>query len=157
MRKSSKVLITAAVVIGLVGAGGGAYAWWSGTAVNTGSVGTAGTVSTVASNPVTVNQTNAAISNLAPGVSGALTGNFTNSGSQSVTVSNVVIGFTISGAAGTCTTSNYTITQPVISPAQVITTGTANGSWGGSVMMNNLSSNQNGCLGATLNFSYTVS
>lgn len=157
MRKSIKAVLVIAIALGLIAGGGAAYAWWSAAGAGTSSATTSGT----ATNNIMVNTTSAAITSLLPGAAvSPLSGNFTNSGTGSVTISNVVISFTVTqaaGAVGTCTVADYAIVQPVISPAQTITTGAANGSWAGSVAMNNRTSNQNGCLGATLNFSYAIS
>ena len=70
MRKSSKILISAAVVVGLLGSGGAAFAWWS--SVNNGGTGAASTIAT-ATNAVTVTQSSV-INDLAPGLTRTLAG-----------------------------------------------------------------------------------
>ena len=162
MRKSTKAIVTTAVVVSLIGGGSAAFAWWSGTGAGTG---TATTTSGAGPSSITVNQTNSAITSLTPGgAASALSGNFTNNNTTTVTVSNVTIALTVTQtpSAATaypsgCTVADYTVVQPVISPAQSIAGSATSGSWAGSVAMNNRAANQNGCLGATLSFAYSVS
>lgn len=161
MRKSSKVVITAAVVVALLGGGSSAFAWWSGAGGGTGTA----TTSAAATNNIAVKQTNAPVTGLTPGgPAQTLSGNFDNNGDVDVTLSGVAISLSVakaSGAVGACTTADYTLVQPT-SPASAATqsilkNSTASGTWAGSsIAMKNTSSNQNGCIGATLTFTYAV-
>lgn len=162
MRKSSKTIVTTAVVVALIGGGSAAFAWWTGTGAGTG---TATTTSASGPSNITVNQTNPAITTLSPGAAAStISGTFTNGSSTAITVSGVSITLTVTQTASAaaaypsgCSVADYTLVQPVISPAQTIAASATSGTWSGTVAMNNRTANQNGCLGATLGFAYNVS
>lgn len=165
MRKSSRILMTAALVVALAGTGSAAFAWWtSGSSAGTGTA----TAASSATGTVTVNQTTFS-GTLTPGSTAPLTGTFSNSAAAAATVSSIVV--TLASVAQTtaaasaypsgCSTADYTLVQPAAQTtpfaAQSITGGgTANGSWNAGVTMVNASYNQTGCVGATLTFTYVI-
>jgi hypothetical protein len=80
-----------------------------------------------------------------------------NSNDASIRVASVTASKTsVTGAAGSCDVSDYTLTDNVMSPAQeIVGDGTAQFT-GADVQFNNKATNQDGCKGATLNLTYTV-
>lgn len=166
MRTKSRILITTALVIGLIGSGSAAFAWWS-SSTSTGS-GTA-TTSTTSSGTITVNQ-NTWSGTLTPGSTVPISGTFSNSAAAAATIKVVTV--TLASVAQTtaaasaypngCTTADYALVQPANQTTPFATQsitggGTPNGTWTAGVTMLNSGSNQNGCLGATLTFNYSVS
>lgn len=157
MRKSKKNILIAAVTVGLLAIGGGAFAYWtlSGTGTGTASTG-------LSSGTITVVQTST-VSNLRPGgTAQALSGNFNNTDTGPVYVASVtaaILSVTKAGNApvGACTAADYTLSNAIMPVAAQIPSGTAQGSWSGATLaFNNTGSNQDGCQGATVNLSYTT-
>ena len=161
---AAAVAVTAVAVAGT----GVAYAYWTAGGSGTGTAATEN--STVA---LVVNQ-GSTISNMHPGdAAQTLSGTYTNKNDYPVFVGTVTAALTsvtkADGVSGSCGTSDYTLTSPVvvvnsqIAPS-VVTPGTTptyapSGSWTGpQVQFNNKpDANQDGCKGATLNLSYTIS
>ena len=80
-----------------------------------------------------------------------------NSNAASIRVASVTASKTsVTGAAGTCDVTDYTLTDPVMSPAQEIAGGGFADFTGAKVKFNNKATNQDGCKGGTLNLTYTV-
>jgi hypothetical protein len=150
MRKYSKrtiAVVTAAVV--LLGSAGAAYAYWSatGTGSGTGTTGTTLAVNAVQSTTVT---------NLAPGgAAQAISGTFNNLNSAPTYVNTLTVAITsVTGGAGSCSATDYTLTNAVVTVNATVDTGTA---WSGpTIAFNNKATNQDGCKGATVNFGFTV-
>ncbi len=149
-RTKIAVLTTALVVIG----GGAAFAYWT----NSGS-GT-GTAATGTNNAVTVVQTST--TDLYPGRTQTLSGNFNNPNPGATYVTEVTAtGYTIDAAHVTagCTVAqgNYTLGGSAPVGADVAS-GNAQGSWTGlTITMNNLATNQDACKGATVTITYASS
>jgi hypothetical protein len=158
-KKSTKrglkiVALTGALVL----AGGAAFAYWTQGGTGTGSASTGTTTA------VTVKQTGGAISGLAPGVAAqTLSGNFDNPNGGPVYVATVTASISsvvkASGAAaGTCDSTDYTLTGAAMTVGAQVPAGNAQGSWTGATLaFNNKATNQDACKGATVNLAYTAS
>ena len=145
--------LAGAVTLGL--AGTAAYAYWTGGGGGTGSA-TTGTTANV-----TVVQTSSS-SGLTPGGSVALSGDFTNNNSGSVSVSSVtasIDAFSLQADAGkpACTNADFSITGTSNNPG-AIAPGTHKGSWSGLTLnMVSGSGNQDNCKGITVPITYAAS
>jgi len=160
-RFTKKRVVVAVTVLALAVSGIAAYAYWT-----TGGSGT-GSASTTSAQNVTVNQTNAAISNLYPGgPSKALSGNFDNPNSGPAYVASVTAAVTaVTPAAGNtfasngkpdCATGDFEITGTSNTPGDV-PAGNAKGSWSGlSVDMKDTGANQDNCKNASITITYTA-
>ncbi len=148
MRKLSFKAVLIALV-GVVVAGGAAFAYWTISGSGTGSASTSAPV------PVVVNQTST-VSGLAPG-SGTqtLSGTFDNPNSGPVYVTSVSATVTGTDKTG-CTASDYTIDGSAPVGTQV-PAGTGVASWSGlTIAFNNkATTNQDACKGATVTITYT--
>jgi hypothetical protein len=152
-RRTTKVIALAAA---LVITGGAAFAWWTAGGSGSGSAST-GTVSAV-----TVVQTSV-VSGLAPGVSAqTLSGTFNDPNSGPVYVGTVTVSIgsvtkAVGAPAGTCDNTDYTLSNnPLTYNAEVLANDTS--TWTGpAIAFNNKASNQDGCKGATVNLTYTIS
>ena len=152
-KRTTKILAgTAVLVVG----GGAAFAYWAVGGSGTGTATSGGTQN------VTVVQT-APATGLAPGSGAhALSGTFTNPnggpvyvGTLTASISSVV---KADGAPeGSCTASDYTLTDASeVLNKEVPADDT--GTWSGiSISFVNTNANQDGCKGATVNLSYTLS
>ena len=165
MRKSSKVLISTAIIAGLLATGGAAFAFWS----VTGAAGTSqGTTAGTALSPISVVPSTAASATptgLTPGGPGTtLTGTFSNSSSQPVNLKSLVITVAPSPATNatnglSCTAADYNVATPTSSnnfPQSISASAQMVSDYSAEVTMINTGANQNGCLGATLTFEYTT-
>jgi hypothetical protein len=152
--------IAATVGVALVG-GGLAVAYWTTTGSGTGS-GSVGTNSLV-----TVTQTST-VSGLVPGGPAQdLDFTINNPAAGPQTINGVNVSVAVTSSPGSCSASDFSITQPSLGGAVELATGNntftagSGGTFantGASVSMLNRSGvNQNGCKGATLEFTYTVS
>ncbi|MBB6403568.1 hypothetical protein [Arthrobacter sp. AZCC_0090] len=158
MRKLSKKgkIYAAAASIALVAASGGAaFAYWT----NTGSGVASGATGTNA--PVTVVQTSV-VTDLKPGgAPQALSGNFNNGNTSPVYVASVTASIAsvtqAAGAVGACDAGDFTLALPTMTVGHEVASGTGMGSWGGATIAFNdkTGTNQDGCKGATVNFTYT--
>lgn len=156
-KRLSAVAGTMAVV--LVG-GGLAIAYWTTTGTGTG----AGSVGT--STAVTVTQ-DSTVAGLVPGgPADVLDFTIDNPGDGPQTINSVVVSISDVTAPGTCTAGDFDIDQPSLGGAvelavgdNTFTSGTGGDfeNTGAQVSMINSASNQDGCKGATLEFTYTVS
>ena len=150
-RRVTKVVAVAAA---LVVAGGAAFAWWTAGGSGTGSASTGTTTA------LTVTQSSP-ITGLAPGVGPqTLSGTFNNANTGPVYVSTLTV--TISsitqavGAVGSCTAGDYQITGSPLAIGAEVPVGSS--PWSGpQIAFVNLPTNQDGCKGATVNLSYSVS
>jgi hypothetical protein len=152
----SKVVLLALGTVTVLGVA--AYAYWTGSGSGTGSA----TAATPAS--LTVNQTNAAITNLFPGgPARALSGNFDNPNAGSVYVHDVTAAVhTFSsqadGSKPACTQADFAIGGTATVNAQVAA-GSGVGSWSGLTvsLVNNAGANQDNCKGVSIQIDYTAS
>jgi hypothetical protein len=156
-KNRKKVAIAALLSLALVGGGTAAFAYWT----NSGSG--SGTAATGSNSPITVNQTST-ISNLRPGgAAQTLSGNFSNPAANgpvyvtSVTATVGTVTKATGAPAGTCTASDYVITDPTVSIGREIATGAASDSWSGpKIAFNNKAdANQDACKNATVTINYT--
>jgi hypothetical protein len=166
---------TVAVLIGIgvaVVGGGIAFAYFTNVGSGTGGA-TAGS-----NNPVTVNQVGT-LAGIAPGVSVALAGTFTNPNPGPVQIKSVTATLApgaitkAAGAVGTCDVSDFQIVNtatPAVPPTQTATTltgpdpgvqvasGSNVGAWSGLTLQfnNKTGVNQDGCKGAGVVITYTA-
>jgi hypothetical protein len=136
---------------------GGAYAYWTAGGSGTGS-GSAATGTT----PLTAVQ-NTVLTAMYPGDSAqTISGDFTNTNSGPIYVTSVtasISGVTkASGAvAGTCDSSDFTLSNPVMAVGASIPVGTAQGAWtGATIKFNNKATSQDQCKGATVSLAYAI-
>jgi hypothetical protein len=151
--KMKRRSVAAAMFLVFALAAGGAYAYWTNTGTGSGTA----TTATPAAGQLTVAGT--AVSGLAPGVAAStLAGTISNSGTSDVSVSSLsVTGAVDAGhAAGCSVASDYTIVQPTIALTNVPAGGSIPFS-SGSIVFKNTAANQNGCKGAIVTLTYTVS
>ncbi len=154
--RSKPLAIATSTVVVLAGSGI-AFAYWTSGGSGSGSGSTGTNVA------LTVNQTST-VSAMGPGdVAQALSGNFDNPNSGPTYVGSVtasIASVTKAGGApaGTCSASDYTLADPVMTVNAQIAAGSAQGSWSGaSIKFNNSASvNQDACKGATVNLSYLI-
>jgi hypothetical protein len=156
LSKKTKVAVTAATSVALVG-GGVAVAYWTTGGSGTGAASTGSGVSNI-----TAVQTST-VSGMAPGDSAqTLSGNFNNTNSGPVYVATVTASIgsvtKASGApAGTCDATDYTLANAVMTVNSEVPAGTAQGSWSGAtIKFNNKATNQDACKGATVNLAYSI-
>jgi hypothetical protein len=146
MTKKTKALVAASVLV--VGTAGGAYAYWSSLGSGTGSA------STGTSSAFVVTTDTATGSPLTPGgptQTVAFHVENTNSGVQYLDTVTVTVA-TSNGSAWTavsgCSAADYTVGTPSFTAGEVASGDTVDGTV--TVTMKNLSSNQDGCKGATV-------
>jgi hypothetical protein len=157
MRLSRKGKVSLFVVVTVLGFGVAAYAFWTGSGAGTGSASAATPAS------LTVNQTNAAITNLFPGgPAKALSGTFDNPNAGAVYVHDVsAVVHTYSsqadGSKPACTQADFSIGGTATVNAQVAA-GNGVGSWSGLTvsMVNNASANQDNCKGVSIQIDYSA-
>ena len=145
---------------GLVGAAAltlllaaGAYAFW--TAGGSGGATAATATATIA---LVATQTSV-LTPMFPGDSAqTISGKFTNSNSGPIQVATVTASIaSVTGGAGTCDPSDYTLANATMTVGVEVPVGTAVGGWSGAtIKFNNKTSNQDGCKGATVNLSYAI-
>lgn len=149
------------VVLGVIAAlvvAGGAIAYWTAGGSGTGTASTANPTSQLA-----VNQTST-LTAMYPGDSAqTLSGNFDNPTGNLVRVNKVTASIASitqdPAAVGSCTASDYTLSNAAMTVNAEIPNGTAQGSWSGATIQFNDKPgvNQDGCKGATVNLSYAIS
>ncbi len=162
--KKRLAFVSGSLAVALVG-GGLAIAYWTTTGSGTG----AGTVGTSTAVSVTQDST---VSGLVPGgPSAALDFTVNNGGTGPQTINGVSVSVSkvtkaVGAPAGACTAGDFTVAQPALGGAIELAVGdnTFTSGAGGdfanttaAVSMKNTASDQNGCKGATLEFTYTVS
>src|SRR5215212_1947504 len=152
-KKSQKRLAVVLSVVGLLAVGVVAYAYWS--------AGGGGSASgqTANGNAAAVNAvTSSNLDGLYPGASKTITGNFDNSGNgNSVHVNGLTAAISVTPTAGnTCAASNYSVTGLSVTSADVAASSQG-GAFTGTLNMADLATNQDGCKGATVTLTYTVS
>lgn len=145
-----KVIAVAVVTAALLGGATGAYGYWSaiGTGTGSGTTGTALAVNAVQTTTIT---------NLRPGgAAQAISGTFNNLNAAPTYVNTLTVSISsVSGGAGACAASDYTLAAAVVTVNALVDTGTA---WSGPTLaFNNKVTNQDGCKGATVNLAFTVS
>ena len=159
--KKRLAFVSGSLAVALVG-GGLAIAYWT----TTGSGNGAGTVGT--STLVSVTQTSTVADLVPGGPADVLNFSINNGGDGPQTINGVSVAITDVTPSGSCSAADFTITQPNIGGAVALAVGdttftSGNGSGGPAntgakvAMVNDLVNNQNGCKGATLEFTYTVS
>jgi hypothetical protein len=152
-KQSKKRLAVALSVVGLLAVGVAAYAWWSaaggGTATGTSASGNAAAVNA---------HTTSSLDGLFPGGSVPITGDFINSGNgNSVHVNGLTATVSVTPTTGnTCAASNYSVTGLTVTTPDVAAHSTG-GAFTGTLNMADLASNQDGCKGATVTLTYSVS
>ena len=153
LRSSKGFLLAIAATIAF---GVAAYAYWTGSGSGSGSASAATPAS------LTVNQTNAAITNLYPGgPARALNGNFDNPNAGAVYVHDVTatvhaLNAQADGSKPACTEADFAIGGSATVNAQVAA-GTGVGSWSGlTVSMLNTGANQDNCKGVSIQIDYTA-
>ena len=141
--------IAALVAVAVVAVGAmGAFAYWTTSGSGTGSVATGTTAG------ITVNETSAS-TNLFPGGSKSLSGNFDNGNSFPVFVTAVTASVTAFTAQAdntkpACTAADFNVTGTATVGAQV-PSGSGQGSWSGLTLnMVNSGANQDNCKGITV-------
>ncbi len=152
--RNGKMLLL--LVLAMIASGVAAYAFWTGSGSGSGSA----SASTPAS--LTVNQTNAAITNLYPGgPARALSGNFDNPNAGPVYVHDVTAAVhpfssQADGSKPACTQADFPIGGTATVNAQVAA-GTGVGTWSGlTVSMVNGGANQDNCKGVSIQIDYTA-
>ena len=152
-RKRLVVIVTAAL---LLTGGGIAFAYWSAGGAGTGSATTGTNV------PITAVQTST-ITNMGPGDSAqTLFGNFNNTNSGPVYVTNVVASISsvtqASGAVGACDATDYSLANATMGVTAEVAAGSGKGAWTGATIKFNdkVGTLQDGCKGATVNIAYAV-
>lgn len=149
LNKKAKFAVAGITVAAVVG-GGTAYAFWSTTGSGTGSAATSAGASNLA-----ISQTSV-ISDLAPGATAqTISGSVTNNATTNAYVTSVTVSIdSVTGGAGACDASDYTLANPTMSVASDLApNGSANFS-GATLAFNNKATNQDGCKGATVNLAY---
>jgi hypothetical protein len=153
MKKNPNKKLVIAITAALLLAGTGtAVAYWT-----AGGSGT-GTASAGSNVPITAVQTSV-LTGVAPGVAAqTLSGNFTNTNASTVYVATVTAAISsITGAAGVCDATDFTLSNAVMTVAASIPAGAAQGAWTGATLaFNNKATNQDGCKNATVHIGYTV-
>jgi len=156
MKKSRKILVALVAGGATLAIAGAAFAYWTGGGSGTGSA------SATTTQAVTVNQTNATISNLYPGgPSAALSGDFNNPNSGPVYIANVtasVHAFSTQtdGTKPACTQADFAVTGTATVNAQVAS-GNNKGSWSGlSVALLNGAGNQDNCKNQSITIDYVA-
>ena len=151
-RKNKRKFVILAFGLPVAIGAGMAIAYWTATGIGAGNAAT-GTTSSI-----TVNQT-VSPTNLAPGGSVALSGNFNNPNSSKVYVAAVtatVTPFSLQADVGkpACTEADFTITGTAPVGAEILT-GNAVGSWSGlSLNMIDAATNQDNCKSITVPITY---
>ena len=152
-KRSKKRLAVVLSIVGLLAVGVAAYAWWSASGSGSASGQTAG------GNASAVNAvTTSSLNGLFPGGSVPISGNFNNSGNgNSVHVNGLTAAISVTPTAGnTCAASNYSVTGLSVTTPDVAA-NSSGGAFSGTLNMADLASNQDGCKGATVTLTYTVS
>jgi hypothetical protein len=157
LRKGSKRRVVATTGVLVLGAGV-AFAYWTAGGAGTGTAATGTQASLV------VKQTST-VSAMGPGIAPqSLSGNFDNPNSGpthvgSVTVSIASVTKAVGAPAGDCDATDYTLANATMTVGTEVPAGLGKGAWGGATIAfhNKPAVNQDGCKGATVNLSYTVS
>jgi hypothetical protein len=153
MRKQTKrVLSTIGVTAILLGGATAAYAYWtaSGTGTGTGTTGTSLAINAVQDTTIT---------NLRPGGAAQnISGHFNNLNAAPVYVTSVTVSIvSVTGGAGACVVSDYTLANAVIAVGATVTTNDTWGTIPATIAFNNKVTSQDGCKGATVNLGFVVS
>ena len=155
MRNKGKIIAVVATLL-VLGSSGAAFAYWTTLGSGTGSATTGTTVD------LTVNQTSV-VTGIVPGGSAqTLSGDFNNTNSGPVYVGTVTASISsvdkaVGAPAGACTAADYTLSNAVMTVNANVPAGSGVGAWtGATIAFNNTASNQDGCKGATVNFSYAI-
>lgn len=131
----------------------GAYAYWTAGGSGTGSAPTA-----AGQTPLTATQTTV-LTPMFPGDSAqTISGAFNNTNSGPIYVATVTASIaSVTGGAGTCDATDYTLAGAVMTVGAEVPAGTAVGAWTGATLkFDNKATNQDGCKGATVNLSYAI-
>ena len=131
----------------------GAYAYWSAGGSGSGTAATA-----TGTTPLTATQTTV-LTPMFPGdTAQTISGKFNNTNSGPIHVATVTASIaSVTGGAGTCDATDYTLANAVMTVDAEVPVGTAVGAWTGATLkFNNKVTNQDGCKGATVNLSYAI-
>lgn len=161
MRKFSKRKVAATIAISVILIGGGgaaAFGYWSAGGTGTGT-GTAGTNSSLS-----VTQTSV-VAGLAPSSAAqTLSGTIANTNSSKTYVTSITASISsvtkaVGAPTGTCSATDFTLANAVVSVNAEIPANSTTTTWSGpSVSFNDLpTTNQDACKGATVNFAYAIS
>ena len=151
--KKARVALTAVLVVGVAAV---AVAYWTAGGSGSGSGSVQG-----AQTGLTAVQTST-VNAMYPGDSNqTLSGNFNNPNSGPIYVSKVTASIgsvtKATGVTGTCDSSDFTLSDAVMTVNAEVPKGNAQGSWSGAkIRFNNKGSNQDACKGATVNLDYAV-
>jgi hypothetical protein len=149
MHKKTVMLVSAGLI---VAGAGGAFAYWSTSGSGTGSAST----SAGAAN-LSIAQTST-ISNMYPGgAAQTISGTVTNNAANSAYVTSVTVSITsVTGGAGSCDATDYTLLLPTMPVGQDVAAGGTATFTGATLQFHNTASNQDGCKGATVNLAYAA-
>ena len=150
-----KKLVAAGVVIAIVGGASLAYAYWTNAGSGDGSAATGTNAA------ITVVQTSVVTAMYPGDTPQALSGTFLNPNPGPTYVSQVTVAIDGTGSGATalpfptgCSAADYTLVQPTATNADVLANDTS--TWGGgSIRMNNLSTNQDACKNVVVHLHYT--
>jgi hypothetical protein len=151
LNKKIAIALSAAAIVAI--GGGTAFAYWTTSGSGTGTAST-----TAGTADLTVTQT-AAPTNLAPGVpAGAIAGTVKNNAVNNAKVDSVTVSIaSVSGGVGTCSASDYDLSNPIMTVGtDLIPNQTVSFSGASLGFHNDPSANQDGCKGATVHLLYTV-
>jgi hypothetical protein len=146
-------IVKALATLAVLSIAAAAFAYWSATGSGSGSA----TTANPGAQSVTVNQTSAS-SGLYPGGSVPLSGNFDNSAANAVHVNGVTATVTGTDHPG-CTAADYAISgTSAIAGGGSVASGNGKGGWSGLTlsMIDNPTSDQGACKGATVSISYSA-
>lgn len=156
--KTKRRSVAAVTLLVLALAAGAAYAYWTAGGSGSGSA-------SVASAPsaLTANQTST-LTAMYPGDSAqTLSGDFDNTNSGPIYVTSVTASIgTVTKApgapAGTCDSSDFTLSGATMAVGAEVPAGNGVGSWSGAtIKFNNKPSNQDACQGASVTINYAIS
>lgn len=150
--KRRHVFGVAMALVAALALSGVAFAYWTATGGGTGNANAAAGVDdvTVTANPLTA---------MYPGDSQGLTGLFTNGNTIGVYITSMTVSIDSITSVGTCTFgtagSDFQILNPTVNVAGVLPVGTT--AWAGpTIVFNDQDYNQDGCKGATVNLTFTI-
>jgi hypothetical protein len=148
MRNKKKIILAAAAVV-VIGAGS-AFAYWSTTGSGSGTGATSAGASNLAVAQTTV------FDAFYPGDSAqTISGTVTNNAANSAYVNNVTVSISgVTGGAGLCDATDYTLASPVMAIGSDIVAGGSSTFTGATLKFNNKVTNQDGCKGATVHLAY---
>ena len=155
-----KFIPVAIALVAVIAVSGVAYAYWTAGGSGTGSATAANGVTNLTVNGPTT------LTAMFPGdTAQTISGTFDNPNLAATWVNSVTVSITVTmagGAVGACNATDFTLANPVASVNALIPVGNPVGLWGNlaihpTIQFNNKPSPQDGCKGATVNLTYTIS